>query len=166
MEYLKGITHCTFLCRDYEKMVVFYRDRLGLKQIFRTPLHRSVRDSMKRIFPELKLNIGDEWMTYLEIAPRNFIELFKIPYKSQTNDTEDTGFHHICLLVDDIVEAAREMETQGIQIFDGPSWKGKPYKEPFPDKPEPNPIGVYSFNIVDPEGNQIEFMQYSDESRL
>ena len=112
MEYLKGITHCTFLCRDYEKMVSFYRDKLGLKQIFCTQLHKSVRDSMKKSFPELKLSVGEEWMTYLEIAPRNFIELFKISYKAQVNDVEDTGFHHICLLVDDIVAAARELERR------------------------------------------------------
>lgn len=164
MEYLKGITHCTFQCNHYEKMVEFYRDILGLKQIFTTPLQESRRKSLQKLYPDFDLEIGEEWMTYLEIAPHNFIELFRIPYQG-SNDTRATGFHHVCLMVEDIVEAARHLEKQGIQLWQGPSWKGKPFEGAYPENPVEagmvNPIGILSFHVNDPEGNQLEFMQYT-----
>ncbi len=165
MDCLKGITHCTFLCKDYDKMVRFYRDTLGLRQIFHTPLHASVREGLRQSRPEFDLALGEEWMTYLEIAPRNFVELFRLPYSGE-NDTVHTGFHHLCLLVEDIVEAARELEEKGVQLWDGPSWKGRPRQTPFPAEPAANPLGAYTFFINDPEGNQIEFMQYAPDSVL
>lgn len=161
VEYIKGITHCTFLCRDYDAMVRFYRDILGLKQIFVTPIRKKPLEGMKKMFPELQMEVGDEWMTYLEISPHNFIELFRVPYR-EDNDTTLTGFHHICIEVEDIVEAARELEAKGVQLWHGAVWKNNPYKEAFPSDPkdfEYNPFHMVTFNIVDPEGNNIELMQ-------
>ena len=161
VEYIPGITHCTFLCRDYERMVSFYRDTLGLTQIFQTPLRRRVFEKLKQRFPNLELKIGEEWMSYFEIAPHNFIELFRIPYE-EDNDTTLTGFHHLCIEVEDIVEAARDLEGKGVQLYHGPIWKNDPYTEPFPSDPGQfafNPFHMVTFNIVDPEGNNIELTQ-------
>lgn len=56
--------------------------------------------------------------------------------------------------------------VKGVQFWDGPSWKGRPRQTPFPAEPEANPLGAYSFFVNDPEGNQIEFMQYAPDSIL
>ena len=37
LNYLKGLTHVTFTCKDFPAMRSFYRDTLGLKELFVLP---------------------------------------------------------------------------------------------------------------------------------
>ena len=110
-DYNKGITHCTFTCKDYAAMERFYGETLGLKKLFKIDFVQHIIDEfIESGYKDLKVKPGDEWLSYYKVIPGQFIELFNVPYNGD-NNTENTGFHHICLTVDDIYEAARDLEA-------------------------------------------------------
>lgn len=59
------------------------------------------------------------------------------------------GYSHIGILVEDLFETRRELEARGVKFLTEPT------------------IGnshTWQMWMEDPEGNRIEFMQYTDES--
>ena len=168
MRYLKKLAHCTFTCRDYSAMKKFYGEVLGLKLKFTLPYTEAIlRKYEAEGYDTSNKNLGDEWISYFEVAPEEFIELFDLPYNGK-GDPQNAGFHHVCLLVENIVEAAREFEKKGIPLYDGTKWMNKPYKEPYPEDPvtagKQGQCGSFTFFVQDPEGNEIEIMQYTKDS--
>ena len=161
-EYIKGITHCTFTCKDYPAMQKFYSETLGLEQLFKIDFEQSIIDDYHANgYVGLAAKPGDEWLSYYKVAPRQFIELFNVPYNGE-NNTENEGFHHVCLMVEDIVEAARDLEAKGVTLWHGPRWLENPYTEPYTEVP--GQCGSLAFYVQDPEGNEIEIMQYTENS--
>ena len=168
MDYLKRLTHCTFTCKDYHAMVRFYGETLGLKKVFTLPYNEDILQGFRdKGYQNVTAKPGDEWISYFEVAPKEFVELFNLPYNGE-NDTQDEGFHHFCLLVDDIVAAARELEGKGVTLWNGPKWMNNPLAEPYPADPiqagRQGQCGSLAFYIQDPEGNEIEIMQYTPDS--
>lgn len=161
--YIKRITHCTFVCKDYAAMQKFYGETLELKKLFSIGYTPEIIDNFKKNgYKDLDVNVGDEWLSYYKVAPKEFIELFSVPYNGE-NETQNTGFHHICLVVDDAVITARELENKGVTLWRGPKWINNPFTEPF-DGTEIGQCNSIAFYIQDPEGNEIEVMQYTDKS--
>ncbi len=161
-DYITGITHCTFTCKDYPAMQKFYGETLGLKQLFKIDFTQEIIDGFLKDGYKVAAKVGDEWLSYYKVAPKEFIELFNVPYNGG-NDTRDEGFHHVCLIVEDAVAAARELEAKGVRLWHGPKWMENPYTEPFRGD-EPGQCGSIAFYIQDPEGNEIEIMQYTEDS--
>lgn len=169
LNYLKGLTHVTFTCKDFLAMRTFYHDTLGLKELFVLPYNDTVLKGFRESgYDTTGLKPGDVWIVYLEVAPRQFVELFNLPYNGD-NETQNTGFHHFCLRVENIVEAARELEAKGVTLYNGPKWQNNPFMEAYPENPKEagkqGQCGSLSFYIQDPEGNEIEIMQYTADSR-
>ena len=168
MEYIKKLAHCTFTCRDYPAMKKFYGEVLGLKQCFTLHFTKGILDKYtSEGYDTSHVKEGDEWISYFEVAEKEYIELFHLPYGGD-GDPQNAGFHHVCLLVEDITEAAREFEAKGIQLYDGTKWMGNPYHEPYPQDPaaasKQGQCGSFTFFVQDPEGNEIEIMQYTKDS--
>ena len=168
MEYMKRLTHVTFTCKDYPAMKKFYGETLGLKEKFVLTYNEDILDGFrKQGYENVDKKPGDEWITYFEVAPKEFVELFNLPYNGE-NDTKNEGFHHYCLIVEDIVEAAKELEAKGVKLWNGPKWMNNPYTEPYPDDPmaagKQGQCGSIAFYVQDPEGNEIEIMQYTKDS--
>ena len=88
-------------------------------------------------------------MVYLKVCEGVFIEMF--PSGIHKPDRKDylIGYHHLCFEVDDINVAAEKMQSKGI-ILTHPVTKGSD--------------NSYQFWVNDPDGNPIEFMQYTAES--
>ena len=161
--YINRITHCTFTCKDYPAMEKFYGEILGLKKLFKIDYTKEIIDGfIKDGYKDFKGSAGDEWLSYYKVAPREFIELFNMPYNGE-NDTQNTGFHHVCLVVEDILQAARELESKGVMLYRGPRWLNNPFTAPF-DGTEVGQCGSIAFYVQDPEGNEIEIMQYTENS--
>lgn len=161
-QYLDRITHCTFTCKDYAAMKKFYGETLGMKELFTIDYTQDIIDGfMESGYDCSGIHVGEEWLSYFKVTEKEFIELFSVPYQGK-NDTENTGFHHVCFLTDDIVGAARDLEAKGVELFDGPRYEGKRYTKPY--EPHPAQCGCYTFFIQDPEGNEIEIMQYTENS--
>lgn len=151
------LTHCTFTCHDYAAMKRFYGEVLGLKEIFNLPYTEEGLQGFVRGGFESTSKPGDEWLSYFKVSEKEFIELFSIHYVGE-NETQNTGFHHVCLEVEDIEEAAKELADKGYTLYNGPSYEGKPYSNGY--QKELDAAGNYSFFVQDPEGNEIELAEY------
>lgn len=161
-DYITRLTHCTFCCKDYPKMVDFYENVLGLEKLFTINFEQDIIDGyLEKGYP-LEAKPGDEWITYMKIASKEFIELFNVPYEGE-NETKNQEFHHVCLIVEDIVEAATELRSKGLTLWRGPIWLNNPIEGPY-DGSEVGQCGSKAFYIQDPEGNEIEIMQYTENS--
>jgi catechol 2,3-dioxygenase-like lactoylglutathione lyase family enzyme len=143
---IKKITHCTFSCKNYDETVSFYRDTLELKQLF-----------------TMRNEDGTPWITYLKVTEKEFIELLNESYVG-SNDFKNRGHHHVSLMVKDIQEAARTLEGKGVLLTAGPASEKNYYRIPFSQCWEHGKCGSIAFWVHDPEGNEIEIMQYTGAS--
>ena len=160
LDYLKGLSHVTFTCKDFPAMRSFYRDTLGLKELFVLPYNNDVLKGFQESgYHTSDLKAGDIWISYMEVAPKQFVELFHLPYNGN-NERRNIGFRRFGLRVDDIAEAARELKDKGVALY-GESM----HSEKIPIDPAvQGKDGSLSFYIRDPEGNEIEIIQYTKES--
>lgn len=118
-----------------------------------TDLERSLafyRDVLGLVEQFRLTNDKDEpWLAYVKVAERQFIELFpagKTPYKAPTS----AGPVHICLEVDDIHEAFKTITAKNI--------------DPLHGEPKLEADHAWQFWIADPDGNPIEFHQFTSQS--
>lgn len=142
-----GLTHCSFFCKDFKKMVSFYCDTLELERIF-----------------TLRHPDGTPWLTYLKVTDRQFIELFSDSYEGD-NTFGDNSFSHLSLIVEDMYATTRALERKGVLITRGPRSNNEPLRIPYKmsDYRE-GACGSLTAWIQDPEGNEIELMQYTPVS--
>ena len=129
---IKALSHIAVRVTDMDKSLDFYCRILGLPEQFR-----------------LTRENGDIWLIYLRVADRQFIELFP-GAQGAYERSETAALVHICLEVDDIQEAYRELTARGLV----------PHKEPVQGA-----CGAWQFWTSDPDGNPIEFHQFTPESR-
>lgn len=151
--------HASYRVSDREKALHFYCDCLGLKKKF-TITYREIRDYMhlpeddpwRKKMDEFE---GDVWLTYLEIAPHQYLELFHPEgaterYNFPLANSGHIGYLHLALEVDDIFAAYRELKARPeVTIISEPS------------------MGIehaWQFWIEDPDGNSIELMQYEPDA--
>lgn len=135
--------HCAYRTSNMDRSLDFYCNKLGLKK------HFTLKD------PD-----GDVWLIYLKIAEGGeFLELFSW---EKPVDNERSAFQHVCLLVEDAKKAADALQEKGIDVYYGPTWLGNKAPVPFVNKR--GKCGCYCFYIEDPDGNQVEFQQYTEMS--
>ncbi len=156
--HIKKLTHVTLKCNDFEKMCDFYKNVMCFEEAFSIPFdaaqaERHADDGVKE---------GDTWLTYFKIADTEFVELFNIKHGTE-HPIPQASFMHFSVLVEDIKEAARHFESKGVQLWAGPKYVNHPYLEPYPANKK-GQCGSYAFYIQDPEGNEIEIMQYTEDS--
>lgn len=150
-----GLTHVTLKCNDFEKMFAFYRDVMGFEVAFTLPFTAAMA-------AERGAKEGDTYLAYFKIADRQFVELFNEKYDGALHIPE-YSFMHYAVMVDDIAKAARHYEKCGLTLWAGPKFANNPYTQPYPAN-RVGACGSYAFYIQDPEGNEIEVMQYTDQS--
>jgi len=131
---INGLAHASFKVSDMDKAVKFYCDGLGFKDKF-----------------ELKDENGKPWIKHLEIKPGQFLELFYDfeGLEKATHGYDLVGYLHLSLEVEDIKKTAKDLQDKGIHL-DSEIKYGPDYS--------------YQLWSSDPDGNQIEFMQYTDKS--
>lgn len=91
---------------------------------------------------------GPPWLVYLKVAEGQFIELFPGAEETHT-EAKGAAVVHICLQVDDIHKTYKELTARGLI----------PHAEPL--------MGAdnsWQFWTSDPDGNPIEFHQFTPES--
>lgn len=154
-----SIGHPSYRVSDREKALHFYCDILGLKKKFTI----SYAEFMEWRNPpaddprwQTMAPLGDEiWITYLEVAPHQFIELFypegaSERYNWALSQSDHIGYLHLSLEVEDIHAAYEELKAHPeVKIVSAPK------------------LGIehaWQFWIEDPDGNSIELMQYEDDA--
>ncbi len=120
--------HVCFLVADKEKEADFYCNRLGLKRMF------------DQSFPNTEVSA-----IYVRIAPGQFLELIG---NFPEGEKSKIGFGHLCLHVEDIYAAHRELTEKGLN----------------PTKVEMGAARCMKFYLDDPEGNTLEIMQLLPDS--
>lgn len=165
VEELKNII---LTCRHYEETKKFYEKALNL------PVERtySFTEQLIHLFKEqgyheLEAVPGDEFCTLYRVKEGQYIVLLNVPY-NEVSEKGDQGFLHSCLMVSDIVEAARHFEKNGVKTFTGPSMLGWEMSMPYPEDPiaagKQGQCGSLAIYVCDPEGNDVEIMQYTKDS--
>lgn len=131
-KYITGLTHKAYRVRNMEESLKFYSDCLGLEKMF-----------------ELKDENGRDWLYYLHIAGRQYMELF---YDGTAEAGIDMG-EHICFEVDDIQAVVDRIRACG-------------YKTILNN--QMNPVhgkdNNYEVFVRDPDGNLIELMQFGEDA--
>ena len=128
---IKRLSHVAIWVTDVERSLDFYLRLPGAKECFRL-----TRDD------------GALWLVYIEIAPRQFIELFPRAEGAHERPT-NAGYSHFCLEVDDIQELHRVLLTSGITPKSEPKLGGD---------------GSWQLWVEDPDGNPFEFHQFTENS--
>lgn len=160
--YRKHIAQCCYTCKDYIQMKNFYNRILELEQVRSVNFTPEIIDYFREKGFVCNHLSGEEAMSFFAVADNEYIVLMNVQYGTD-NRTEDQGFYHMCLMTEDIIQMAGELEKKGIQLWEGPSYESQPYHRPFTGD-IPQPCHSLVFFIKDPEGNEIEIMQFTKES--
>lgn len=155
---IKQYGHLAFTCKDIEKSVHFYRDILGLKKKFSITygdwlnhLQDEAKEKGETVeqseVERLSSIANQDWIVYMEISDGAFIELFNGEGREIVQG--ECRFTHIALIVDDIFELEKSLKEKGVQIDSAPSFGLE---------------NTWQMWSQDPDGNKIEFMQYTPES--
>ena len=129
---IEGIAHVGYTVRDMEKSLQFYCDGLGFQKKFL-----------------LKNREGQPWIIYLEIAPKQFLELFYNLGQMQSAPAEYLGYRHLSLEVTGIKELEADLRAKGIAVRVPPRLERD---------------HTWQMWVDDPDGNPIEFHEYTAES--
>lgn len=140
---IKELGHIAFKCRDLKASEHFYSDILGFKRAFSLTYQDQ---SPNTSFPHDK-----EWIVYLKITDTLFLELFDREHaeKSGVPDWNTFNYQHMALIVDDIHDLRNYLSDKGV---------------PIDDEPKLGVDNTWQMWSHDPDGNKIEFMQYTDKS--
>lgn len=154
--------HVAFRCSDLDASLAFYRDQLGLKEKFRLTfgdyieaVKRSAEtagEPVNQAFVDKLAEKKDKiWIIYLELGSGSFIELFDKEDATRPNPPKNENFNylHFALEVEDIHALKAELEDKGVEIDRGPTLGVE---------------GTWQMWTHDPDGNQIEWMQYTEKS--
>jgi catechol 2,3-dioxygenase-like lactoylglutathione lyase family enzyme len=147
-----GLAHLAFNVSNIENSLDFYCGKLGLKKafvIFLTP------EIIERL-PQKEAFLGKKipWITYLEVAKGQFIELFApmpgFEYEQGVSGFRVLGFTHLSLQVKDIKGYIEDLRKKGVTIDDEVKWGELD--------------NTWQAWISDPDGNKIEVMEYTETS--
>lgn len=138
-----ALGHCALQTRQLDRALDFYENVLGLEKHF-----------------FLRREDGSIWLVYLRTKSGQFIELFNIP--DGDFSPHNATFRHFCLIVNNIEQAAAELQEKKQDLYYGPTTMGNLAPSPFIK--HMGKCGSYGFFICDPDGNQIEFHEFTPMS--
>jgi catechol 2,3-dioxygenase-like lactoylglutathione lyase family enzyme len=156
------LMHLSFRIKNYERSLKFYCEGLGLEKMF--SFTKKDFYEMTGETPQRGENLDAIWLTYLKIADGQYLELFPVPDEEVNKYDKEQSFFHFSLQVDDVVEAVKRLEANGITVYrlHKDILENKPVRGKFiPLKGGCNSLIAW---IKDPDGNLIEIMEITSES--
>jgi lactoylglutathione lyase/glyoxylase I family protein len=124
---IKALAHLCILSKDLDRTLDFYCGALGLKRHF---------DFLKN---------GELFGFYLQVAPGQFVEVFKA---ETAMEIRGQRIHHFCFEVDDIDAMRDQLVKRGVEVT-------------------PKKLGCdqsWQCWCKDPDGTDMEFHQYTPQS--
>ncbi len=160
---IKTISHLALQVKDMPAMLRFYREALGFQQVCdltydyvldslreHIPFtHGTEKDNLKAVEKSFADKAGKPWFIYLRMTENQLLELFYADESYDPACNRNSSYRHMSLEVENIEDAKRDLLTAGVEL------KTDIYMGP--DKTK-------TLWIVDPEGNEIEFMEYTPDS--
>lgn len=147
---LKKLAHLAFKVSNMEKSLDFYCNKLGLRRVF-SLTYGDLSRHYGREIPGLEGRENELWLTYIELAEQQFVELFTpVPGMERgISDDDHIGYLHFALEVEDIHATQAELQAAGVEIISDPTLGLE---------------GTWQMWVADPDGNRFEFMQYTPDS--
>lgn len=143
-----GIGHINLVCSKPIETLRFYTEILGFSKKFELSGEYA----------------GGRWfIDYVEIKKGQLLELLHGDFTSDNRDTK-RSFQHFCFEMDDFCKTIRELQKRGVTVYRGPARSADTCQEPL-EEYHPGLCGSMCAFIIDPEGNDIEIMQYTPQSR-
>lgn len=130
---VSSIGHVAIRVKEIGRTLDFYVGKLGFKEMMRID-----RD-------------GKLWIVYLRITDTQFLEIFPGASGEAAPGGDVIGYDHMCLIVPDIQQCARELEAAGVPLT----------REVLKHPADNN----WQCWIADPDGHRIELMQMSPDSK-
>lgn len=157
---ITNIGHITFQMKNEEEMIHFYSDVLGMKKLFTLTSGDLVELIRIREGEEVaesfvkQLGAGEElpWIQYMKLSEHQYLELFHslgAQHQELGNRDEYYGFRKVNYEVDNVEAMQQHLLECGIDI-----------KESVHIVPD----GAKEFSVLDPDGNEIQFTEYGDNS--
>ena len=152
------ITQVAYQVQDEVNMFLFYTRGLNMKHAGRLT-YGDLAAAMENAGAEREMllrmrSFADKpWIDYIEVAPHQYIELFYTMEQEKQelrNLNDKYGYQHICFEVPDIQ-----------QVWDAVCENGLTPDSPITLGCE----GTYQFWLTDPDGNRMEFQQYTHDSK-
>lgn len=161
MAKVLGMSHVAYKCANLDKTVEYYRDVLGGEEAFEL-LYSEFYIFQKQkaeaeghpLDPSFETNFGvygdKTWIRYVKFGPV-FVELFDAGAATEYMYPDDKYFNyqHLSLEVDDIHAFTDEIRSKGA---------------PIDSEPAMGMEHTWQMWSHDPDGNKIEFMEYTDRS--
>lgn len=165
------LAHVAYNVKNMDRMLEFYKNVLGMKELFTLTIRdlydtitgrwkemgeEFAPDQEEKIFVENLESIKDEkWIVYLKLADRQYLELFYDvrgfgpENKMYIRDRKYSfGFRKMNFETKDIRKVKARFMEAGVSIS---------------EDIHRNVKGSEEFTAYDPEGNEVQFIQYSQE---
>lgn len=153
------IGHIALKCANVDESVKFYTEVLGGVKKFELTYEEwlqhigTTNGEAAKAAKEAELRekglLGQVWITYIQLGSQ-FVELFNPEGITKYNLPDGAlNYSHVALVVDDIKAYTEQIRKNGAVIDVEPSF-GLDY--------------TWQMWTHDPDGNKIEFMQYSERS--
>ena len=153
---INHLAHASFRASDFQASLHFYEECLGLERAFVITMGDFAEQLIEgmhvdgeeatRLRADLERRKDEIAIVYLKVAPGEFIEVFPgDPLLEKVHTKERNGYLHLCLEVDDVVAWREHLIAKGVDVYTDIS------------------LGcdnAYQFWMRDPDGNEIEMMQY------
>jgi len=128
---IKALAHVCFTVRDLDASLAFYRDVLGLRQVF-----------------DFVNEAGERFGVYLHVAGRSFVELFR---GEALPRAPGQSFQHFCLEVEDVAAAVEVIRAKGVEVTDPALGSDRSWQAWLSD-PDGNRIELHGYT---PESQQL-----------
>lgn len=162
------LAHVAYNVKDMDSMLKFYKEVLGMKELFALTLgdlydtitdrwnkqgQDEVTDAGEQAFVKSLENLRDKkWLVYLKLADRQYLELFydikgfgldKIEGQDRSSSY---GYQKMNFEVKDISEVREKLVKSGVDIR---------------EDIHPTVNGSMEIMVYDPDGNEVQFTEYS-----
>lgn len=159
---VKNFGHVNFQVKNAQKMQHFYMEVLGMKPQFTLTVRDLAKNLQKQygdavlesLKPLLECGVEVPWIQYFKLADRQFLEFFYDlgnPYGEHEPYDDCYGFKKLNYEVSDIAAMHKRITDAGVAVK---------------DEIHPTADGSLEFSVLDPDGNEIQFTQYTENTVL
>ena len=150
---VRATSHIAIGVSNMEESLKFYRDLLGMELIGRRPSVTADYVAQQTGYDNVELNVAS-----FRISPTCRQTMEVVQYMNHTGqqaatETNRSGNSHLCLLVDDLKTAVRDLSTAGV-VFQS---------DPVEITAGPNQGGLVIY-LKDPDGYTLELFQPPDNN--
>jgi catechol 2,3-dioxygenase-like lactoylglutathione lyase family enzyme len=129
---ITGLAHVALTVKDLASAIAFYRDKLGLREVF-----------------DFRRDDGERFGVYLHVGGRSFIELFA---GENAEPVEGKSFRHFCMEVDDINQTVAFLRDAGVEVSE-PKLGNDHSWQAWVTDPDGNRIELHGYT---PESKQLQ----------